>query len=130
MCACANAWSGFSRRSAIRARRCRCSSPAAFARSLEAWRRAGKRAAIWGAGSKGVTFLNVLGAGDDVIPVAVDLNPAKHGRFVAGTGQHIVAPAELQDVLPDVVVVMNPLYRAEIGDALAALGLQPELAVA
>lgn len=97
---------------------------------LAAWRGARRRAAVWGAGSKGVTFLNVLGAGDDVIPVAVDLNPAKHGKFVAGTAQRIVAPGELAAVSPDVVVVMNPLYRAEIEEALAGLGLRPELVVA
>ena len=49
--------------------------------------RRGQRAVIWGAGSKGVTFLNVLGAGNETVPYAVDLNPQArpvHCRHRAG----------------------------------------------
>jgi hypothetical protein len=54
----------------------------------------------------------------------------RYGKFVAGTAQRIVAPSELVTTAPDVVVVMNPLYRGEITEALAELGLDPELLVA
>ncbi|MFB3904167.1 MAG: methyltransferase domain-containing protein [Acidobacteriota bacterium] len=95
---------------------------------LEAVRREGKRAVLWGAGSKGVTFLNTF---KDLCPAvcAVDLNPRKHGRFLAGCGVQILAPEFLRELKPDLVLIANPLYQAEIRSAVADLGLEPEFAV-
>lgn len=87
---------------------------------------AGRRAALWGAGAKGVTFLNTLG-GDACVDVAVDLNPRKQGTFVTGTGQPIVAPEQLPAFAPDVVLVANPIYAEEVRSRLAALGVRPEV---
>jgi hypothetical protein len=87
---------------------------------------AGKRAVVWGAGSKGVTFLNVLDARDKVEHI-VDINPRKHGMHVAGTGQTIVPPEYLRDYPPDVVIVMNSVYEHEITQTVKDLGLQAEL---
>lgn len=87
-------------------------------------REAGRRVAIWGGGTKGVMFLNTVGTGDEVV---VDINPKKQGKFVAGTGQPIVAPKALSELRPDLVVVMNPVYRDEIASTLGELGLTPEL---
>jgi len=87
---------------------------------------AGRRVVTWGAGSKGATFLNLLGRGGAVTH-AVDVNPRKHGRFVAGTGHEIVSPESLREIRPDVVVAMNPVYRDEIASTLRRLGLRPEL---
>ncbi len=89
----------------------------------------GKRGVIWGAGSKGVTFLNAMNAGDEIAAV-VDINPRKQGKYVAGTGQRIVAPAELVTLLPDFVIVMNSNYIDEINGMLAHLGLKAEIMVA
>jgi SAM-dependent methyltransferase len=81
-----------------------------------------KKVALWGAGSKGVTFLNLVpGAGS--IRAVVDLNPRKQGMFVAGTGQRIVPPEALPDYSPDIVIVLNPAYRSEISAKLRAIGL-------
>lgn len=90
---------------------------------------AGRRGVVWGAGSKGVTFLNATGAGEEIVAV-VDINPRKVGKFVAGTGQCIVAPAELYGLAPDFVIVMNANYREEIAAMLAEVGIEPELFVA
>jgi SAM-dependent methyltransferase len=90
----------------------------------------GATAAVWGAGSKGVTFLNTLGLDAESVPLVVDLHPGKQGRFVPGTAQRIVAPEELGRRPPDVVVVVNPLYREEIARRLATIGIAPEIAVA
>ena len=46
----------------------------------------GKRIVVWGAGSKGVTFLNALHV-QKQIKYIVDINPHKHGKYVGGTGQ-------------------------------------------
>ncbi|MHC5025013.1 MAG: class I SAM-dependent methyltransferase [Planctomycetota bacterium] len=59
-------------------------------------RQADKRAALWGAGARSVSFLNMLDAGDE-IDCVVDLNPRKQGRFMAGTGHEIMAPEALAD---------------------------------
>lgn len=90
---------------------------------------AGKRGVIWGAGSKGVTFLNALQAGGEIAAV-VDINPRKQGKYVAGTGQQIVPPARLADLRPDFVIIMNANYREEIGGMLAELGVEAEILVA
>jgi len=46
---------------------------------------------------------------------------------MAGTGHEIVGPKALVDREPDVVVVMNPIYRDEIAHTLDELGLHPKL---
>ncbi len=80
-------------------------------------------AVIWGAGSKGVTFANLVGQGARVAAL-VDINPHKQGRYIAGTGHPIVAPEALPAFEPAVVLVMNPLYNTEIEARLAELGLR------
>ncbi|MCB1270166.1 MAG: methyltransferase domain-containing protein [Microthrixaceae bacterium] len=87
---------------------------------------AGERAVIWGAGSKGVAYLTALGLGDEV-PFAVDINPHKHGMYMAGTGQRIVAPEQLRTDPPDLVVVMNPVYLDEIGSDVRGMGLDAQV---
>jgi SAM-dependent methyltransferase len=93
---------------------------------LERFRQEGRRVALWGAGSKGVTFLNVIPGGSGV-EKAIDLNVRKHGRFVPGTGTEVASPEELRSSPPDVVLVMNPLYEDEIRAQIDELGLRPEV---
>jgi SAM-dependent methyltransferase len=90
-------------------------------------RAAGRKPVIWGSGSKAVAFLCTLGCGPEEIEYLVDINPNKHGTFSAGTGQEIVAPAFLESYRPDLVILMNPIYRKEIGADLKRMGLEPEL---
>jgi hypothetical protein len=63
----------------------------------------------------------------DAITYVVDINPRKHGHFVTGTGQQIVPPEFLQEYQPDVVIVMNPIYKDEIKKTLGQFGLSAEL---
>jgi SAM-dependent methyltransferase len=81
-----------------------------------------KRAVVWSAGSKGVTFLNLMQVGAE-IPYVVDINPRKQGMFVAGAGQEIVPPERLREFRPDWIILMNPIYREEIGGMARSLGL-------
>ena len=92
---------------------------------LAALRAQGRQAVIWGAGSKGITFLNVLDPGEQ-IPYAVDINPRKQGKFITGTGQPIVGPEKLAEVRPDTVMVMNAVYIDEIRAMVQALGVEAE----
>jgi 2-polyprenyl-3-methyl-5-hydroxy-6-metoxy-1,4-benzoquinol methylase len=107
-----------------------------YQQKREVWRKklreitaAGQKVVVWGAGSKGTTFMNVLNAGDNVQYV-VDINPRKQGKYVSGAGQEIVPPEFLRAYRPDVVVVMNTNYRAEIGRMLQDMGVTAELLVA
>ena len=84
------------------------------------------RVAVWGAGSKGVTFLNLLDAGRDVSHV-IDVNPNKAGLHLPGTGHRITSPDSLVGSNVKTVLVMNPLYVPEVQDTLAALGLGPDV---
>ena len=82
--------------------------------------------ALWGAGSKGVSFLaTVEGAGD--VAAVVDVNPRKHGRHVPVTGHEVVGPETLVSLRPRSVVVLNPVYRDEIAAMLAGLGVDAEV---
>lgn len=99
---------------------------------LETWRchlkrieDAGQRVVIWGAGARGVSFLNMLKI-EDQIKYVVDINPRKQGLYMAGTGQQIVSPESLRDHPPDVVIVMNPIYKTEIQQLMERLGLTAE----
>ena len=85
-------------------------------RRLASIARNGERNAIWGAASKGVIFaVHMLGAGSE-FRFAIDINPAKHGRFLAGSGLCVLAPDEaMRQLQPrDNIFVMNSNYLDEI----------------
>ena len=86
----------------------------------------GRHAAIWGSGSKCVSFLSALGVPDEAISV-VDINPHRHGKFLAGSGKQVMAPDSLRTLRPDVVFAMNPIYSQEIQRDLDAMGVDTEL---
>jgi hypothetical protein len=81
---------------------------------------------LWGSGSKATSFLTTLDVGD-AVQYVVDINPARQGTYVAGTGHEIVAPEFLSDFQPDVVIIMNSIYRQEIGANLKSMGLSPNV---
>ncbi|MDT3443510.1 MULTISPECIES: class I SAM-dependent methyltransferase [unclassified Pseudofrankia] len=94
---------------------------------IRAVRARGGRVAIWGSGSKGVSFFAGLGEAARLVDYAVDVNPYKHGKFMAGSGHAIVAPDRLATDRPELVIVMNPIYLDEIGESLAELGVSTDL---
>lgn len=97
-------------------------------RRFEQWD--GRRIILWGSGSKGVGFLTTIGLDDEKVPCVVDINPKKQGKFMAGTGQRIIAPAELAGYQPHVVIVMNPIYEKEIRAELNRRGVDAQLVMA
>ena len=88
-----------------------------------------QRVMAWGAGAKGVGFLNMLKI-QEQIEYIVDINPHKQGTYIAGTGQQIVPPEFLMDYRPDVVIIMNPIYKHEIQQQIERLGLTPQFVYA
>jgi hypothetical protein len=101
-------------------------SRTAWVSRLRDWAAAGQRTVLWGSGSKAVAFLTTLGVHEEVEHV-VDINPYRVGKFLPGTGQRIVAPAFLREYLPDNVVIMNPVYRREVGQELARQRCEPNV---
>lgn len=93
---------------------------------LRNFKKRGKKVVLWGGGSKAVAFLTTLGIIEE-IKYAVDINPYKHGTFLTGNGQKIVSPKFLKELVPDVVIVMNPIYMKEIQKDLNDMGLYPDL---
>lgn len=88
---------------------------------LEQIKEKGQRVVVWGSGSKGVSFLNTLK--DFQIEYAVDINPRKQSMYIPVTGQRIMPPEFLRDYQPDVIIVMNPIYKNEIQELTNKLGL-------
>ena len=86
----------------------------------------GKHIVVWGAGSKGVTFLNTVKAADQIRYV-VDINPHKQGMYVAGAGQQIVPPAFLDEYRPDTVLAMNAIYKDEISELIRQKSIAAEV---
>jgi cyclopropane fatty-acyl-phospholipid synthase-like methyltransferase len=106
---------------------------ASYAATIQQWRQRvadasghGKRVVIWGGGSKGVAFVTALG-GEAGVEYAVDINPFKADKYLAGGGQRVVAPEFLREYQPGVAIVMNPIYRDEIQADLDRLGVAAEL---
>ena len=89
---------------------------------LAQWSAARERVVLWGAGSKGITFLNLVDP-SHAITAAVDVNPRKQGRYVPVTGHPVVSPEDLANAPPRWVIVLNPLYAEEIGARIDLLGL-------
>lgn len=85
-----------------------------------------RRTLVWGAGAKGVSYLNMLNIRDE-IPYIVDINPNKCGKYIAGTGQKIVDSEFVKEYRPEQIIVMNPIYTDEIEQSLAQMGVRAEL---
>ena len=86
----------------------------------------GRTVAGYGAPGKANTLLNYCGVRPDLLPLIVDRNPYKHGRFTPGTRIPIEGPDALLEARPDVVWILPWNLRDEIvsqlGDAVASWG--------
>ena len=75
-----------------------------------------KRRAIWGAAAKGMMVALSLHRIGLSAMCAIDINPAKQGKFLAGSGLKVAAPQEAMGLLEDGddVIVVNGNYLEEI----------------
>lgn len=73
----------------------------------------GGRIALWGAGAKGVTLANLLDPLGDQFVCVVDINPAKQGRYLPGTGHPILSFKQLPSLGVTAVILPNPNYYEE-----------------
>ncbi|MDH3217835.1 MAG: class I SAM-dependent methyltransferase, partial [Candidatus Krumholzibacteria bacterium] len=100
---------------------------------LEGWRQkiralgqGDRRPVIWGSGSKCVAFLTTLGIRDE-IGCVVDINPHRQGKFIPGVGLQVMAPEYLKQYRPQSIVVMNPIYAAEITEMVRNMQLETDV---
>jgi hypothetical protein len=89
---------------------------------IAAMRADGAPLVLWQGACKTVGFLSAL-ALDDAFACAVDLSPARHGRYLPGSGLQVLAPEALRRMQPRHVVLMNAAYLDEVRAHLAALGV-------
>ena len=92
--------------------------------SIQQTHNEGGRVVLWGGGSKAVAFMSAVGLTEE-IEFVVDINPFKQGMYLPGAGQEVVAPAFLQEYRPTRVIIMNPIYQAEIARDLHVMDLSP-----
>ena len=85
-----------------------------------------KKVVIWGGGSKAVGFLTNF-ADLSLVDHVVDINPNMANNFIPGIGCQYVQPSFLADYQPDVVIVMNGVYEAEITRSLHEMGVFAEV---
>jgi len=75
--------------------------------------------AVWGAGAKGVTFVNELDPAGERLAGVVDLNPVKQGGFLPGTGHPILSPHQADEQGIGSAILLNPNYEPEVRELLA-----------
>ena len=83
--------------------------------------------AVWGAGAKGVTFVNRVGISRRKCPYVIDINPNKQGRFIPITGQKIVSPEILKTKKIENIIIMNQIYKKEIKEKLLTNNYQAKI---
>jgi SAM-dependent methyltransferase len=86
-----------------------------------------ERVAVWGAGAKGVTFVNLLDPAAAKVDCLVDVNPAKDGRYAPGTGHPILGPTRLSGRKVRDAILVNPNYLEETQGMVHSLGLNLRL---
>ncbi|MDE3740137.1 class I SAM-dependent methyltransferase [Pseudomonas resinovorans] len=69
-------------------------------------KRAGRRVAAYGAAAKGNTILNYAGVKPDLLPWVFDAAPSKQGKYLPGSHVPIRSPEELDDVRPDLLLIL------------------------
>jgi SAM-dependent methyltransferase len=102
---------------------------ASWEQKLEAIHKSGQRAIAWGAGGRGINFLNLVRA-SQFIPYIVDINPTRCGGFIPGTGQKVVAPEFLREYQPNLILLTNPTYENEVRKQVEEMGIRCDFLIA
>jgi len=78
---------------------------------LKRARERGERVYLYGASTRGGTFLQMIGAGPDLIPYAVERSSAKVGKIMASTGIPIISEEDMRADPPDYLLVSPWFFR-------------------
>ncbi len=79
----------------------------------------GKTVAAYGAAAKGNTFLNYAGVGTEDIVAVFDANPHKQDHYMPGSHIPIYAPAKVDEIRPDYLLILPWNLKDEIMGQLA-----------
>ena len=62
-----------------------------------------------------------------LIDFAADINPRRHGSFVAGSGHEVIPPEQVlaRAGATPAILIMNPAYTGEIAQSCREFGLNP-----
>jgi len=88
--------------------------------------KSGEKIAIWGSGSKCVSFLSTLNA-EDKIQCVIDINPLRQGKYLPASGIEIRGPEFLKASKTNLVIVMNPVYHQEIQKMLRDMNVKTDI---
>ena len=80
---------------------------------LDEAKAAGKRVLVYGASTRGGTILQMIGAGPDLLPAAVERNPAKVGKVMAAAGIPVISEEEMRADPPEYLLV-SPWFFSEV----------------
>jgi SAM-dependent methyltransferase len=77
-------------------------------------KRRDRKVVAYGAAAKGNTLLNYAGVRPDLLPLVVDRNPAKQGRYLPGSRIPIAGESRILDERPDYVLILPWNLAAEL----------------
>jgi SAM-dependent methyltransferase len=69
---------------------------------------------VWGAGAKGVTFVNLFDSQQKYISSLIDINPDKQGRYVGITAHEVISAEKIPAKCMGIIIVLNDNYLKEI----------------
>lgn len=78
---------------------------------LERCKERGQKVYLYGASTRGGTFLQMIGAGPDLLPYAVERSPAKVGKIMAATGIPIINEEAMRNDQPHALLVSPWFFR-------------------
>lgn len=71
----------------------------------------GERCYVYGASSRGGTFLQIVGGGPDLLTCAVDRNPDKVGKIMSSTGLPIISEEQMRADPPEYLLIAPWFFR-------------------
>ena len=85
-------------------------------------RNSGKSVVAYGAHAEAHTFLNYCGLTSDFLDYAVDRNPAKQKKFIAGVRVPIFNPDKIEETKPSYLLILPWSIKKEIMSQLSYIG--------
>ena len=79
---------------------------------LEAQAAAGRSVYCYGAGNRGGTLVQLIGAGPETMPYAVERSPAKVGKIWTSTGMPVISEEQMRADHPDILLA-SPWFFAK-----------------
>lgn len=79
---------------------------------LEKTREQGQKVYLYGASTRGGTILQMIDAGPDLLPYAVERSPAKVGKIMSATGIPIISEQAMRNDRPDYLLVSPWFFRS------------------